>query len=73
MTDAQKLVQLERAEGLDEMQLFHEATFNDLCYGICTNPDCEYTTETEPDATNNWCEKCNTQTVKSCLVLKGII
>lgn len=44
-----------------------------VCWGICTNPSCDYTTEVEPDQSHGFCEICETQTVKSCAVLAGII
>lgn len=40
---------------------------------ICTNPNCEYTESMEPDQDRGWCPECQTNTVKSCLVLGGII
>lgn len=33
----------------------------------------EYTTTVEPDCDSGWCENCETQTVKSALILAGII
>jgi hypothetical protein len=41
--------------------------------GICKNPDCSYTTEVEPDCRTGYCEECQTQTVRSLLVLLGLI
>ena len=40
---------------------------------FCTNPDCDYTTEVEPDSSSGYCEICGTQTVQSCLVLAGMM
>lgn len=40
---------------------------------ICTNPGCGFTAEYEPDSREGWCENCETNTVKSCLVLAGMI
>lgn len=37
--------------------------------GICINPGCGYTTECEPDAEENWCNICKTNTVCSLLML----
>jgi hypothetical protein len=37
------------------------------------NPDCDYTTEVEPDQREGWCEECGTGTVRSGIVLAGII
>jgi hypothetical protein len=41
--------------------------------GICTNPDCNYTTEVEPDQTGGWCEECDERSVVSALILAQII
>lgn len=40
---------------------------------ICMNLGCDYTTDTEPDQTRGWCECCNSNSVKSALVLAGYI
>jgi hypothetical protein len=37
------------------------------------NPGCTYSTEYEPDQQKGWCEECGTRTVRSALVLAGII
>lgn len=69
-----KLAQLVEIEGYDdEMQMLEEATFDSVAPGICINEGCYYTTTVEPDCHNGWCEECETQTVSSCLILKGII
>ena len=51
----------------------NRALFDGVAEGICINPDCDYTTDVEPDCRNGYCECCGTQTVKSGLVLAGII
>jgi hypothetical protein len=40
---------------------------------ICTDPDCSYTTEMEPDQDRGYCEVCGKNTVASALVLAGLI
>lgn len=37
--------------------------------GICMNEGCDYTTDCEPDATANWCECCDANSVCSALTL----
>jgi hypothetical protein len=37
------------------------------------NAGCDYTAEMEPDQDRGWCEVCNTNSMKSALVLAGII
>lgn len=66
-----RLAEIEGFGSVDEM--LSEATFDSSCYGICMNSDCEYTTEVEPDQSHGWCEECGTQSVKSCLILAGLI
>ncbi len=49
-----------------------EATFDSVCPGICIK--CEGVIDAcEPDAVNNWCDECDKPTVRSALVLGGII
>ena len=40
---------------------------------ICTERDCSYTTEMEPDQDRGYCEACGGNTVVSALVLAGLI
>lgn len=40
---------------------------------ICMNDGCEYTAEMEPDQSAGWCDECNTTTMKSVMVLGGVI
>jgi hypothetical protein len=68
-----KLDQLCEVEGMDRMEILEAGTFDGVCMGICTNKDCEYTTEVEPDQDKGWCEECQTNTVKSALMLAGMI
>jgi hypothetical protein len=40
---------------------------------ICTNKECDYSTEMEPDQDRGWCENCETNTVVSAGMLMGIV
>jgi len=73
MSNNSKLQRLAEIEGMTVEHLLVEGTFDSVCWGICTNPDCEYTTQVEPDQSAGWCEDCETGTVKSACVLAGII
>jgi len=73
MTDREKLIQLCEVEGMDEMEMLESGTYDSVAWGICMNPECDYTIEVEPDQDRGWCECCGTNTVKSCLMLAGII
>jgi hypothetical protein len=65
------LMELEGYEGLVEFLIDNAA--DSVCPGICTNKGCDFTTEVEPDQDRGHCEACETQTVKSALVLAGFI
>jgi hypothetical protein len=71
MTKLEKLAEIEGFD--DELDLLQEATGDSVCPGICTNRGCDYTNEVEPDQDQGYCEVCGTQTVKSALVLGGVI
>ena len=71
--DMSKLEQLAEVEGLDIMEILEQGTSDGICLGICTNKDCDYTTEVEPDCGKGFCENCQTNTVKSALMLAGMI
>jgi hypothetical protein len=69
-----KLDELVDAGGFDSLDDLLLAVISDsVSPGICTNPGCHYTTEVEPDQNQGYCEICGTQTVKSALVLAGVI
>jgi hypothetical protein len=71
-TRAQRLAELAESEGcatLDE--LLAAAASDSVSPGICIV--CGYTTEVEPDQDRGWCENCGKGTVKSALVLFGVI
>ena len=68
-----KLSTLADIEGMEVMEMLEQATYDSIAPGICTNPGCEYTTEIEPDQREGYCEDCGTNTVKSCLVLAGLL
>ncbi len=69
-----KLEKLLEVEGFDDEIEFGEAFATEsVVPGICMNDSCEYTTHYEPDQDRGWCEECETQTVKSGLMLMGIM
>ena len=68
-----KLTTLESITGTPIMEMLEEGTYDCVCQGICTNPDCSYTQEVEPDQNAGFCPECNTMTVTSALVLAGIL
>lgn len=71
--DNPKLVTLAEVEGMDVMEMLEEAVVDSVAPGICMNPGCSYTTQVEPDSDSGWCEECSTNSVKSCLMIAGIM
>ena len=71
--EASKLDQLAREWGMKTSAFIEEYALDDVAPGICMNPDCDYTTEVEPDQRHGWCEICGTTTVRSGVVLAGLI
>jgi hypothetical protein len=69
-----KLKRLAEVEGHNTTaELLARSTFDSVVPAICTNPDCDYTAEMEPDQGAGWCEMCETNTVASGLILAGFI
>lgn len=68
-----KIDQLLESEGLTLDEFLDTYAIASVVPGICTNEDCDYTCDVEPDCCNEWCECCETQSVSSGLILLGII
>ena len=66
-----KLVELEGYD--DDTDLIADAVTDSVCPSICMNDGCDYIAELEPDQDRGWCETCGTNSMKSALVLAGII
>jgi hypothetical protein len=66
-----KLVELEGYD--DPVELLADATGDSVCPAICMNGGCDFTTELEPDQDRGWCPECQTNSMKSALVLAGLI
>ena len=64
---------IEEMEGEDIMDIAERGTFDGVCTGVCMNEDCQFTMEYEPDQDQGWCYECRTNTVKSALILLGVI
>ena len=66
------LKELAEYEGFDdEMEFLEEYIYDSVVPGICTI--CGYTIGVKPDQDAGWCEICGKQTVKSALILAGVI
>jgi len=68
-----KINQLINSWGMSLDDILMEGTFSGTCAAICVNPECDYTTDMEPDQDAGWCEICHTNTVQSALILMGMI
>jgi len=69
-----KLSELSNQYGYDDpSDMLEEVGLDSVVPAICMNPECDYTTDMEPDQSRGWCEVCDTNTVKSALVLMGVI
>jgi hypothetical protein len=69
-----KLKTLAESEGYESVEEMLEAsTWDSVVPAICTNKDCNATYSYEPDCDRGWCDECKTNSVKSCLVLAGVI
>ena len=67
----QTLMDIEDFE--DSLDFLEHCQSDSVVPGICCNRNCDYSTGVEPDCISGYCEECKTQTVKSALVLAGII
>ena len=72
-TTEDKLETLASQYGYSVDELLEEYGLDSLVPGICMNPGCEYVTEYEPDQREGWCGACGTTTVRSALILAGMI
>jgi hypothetical protein len=69
-----KLAKLLEIEGYDSLDKLMEAVFSDaVSPAICTNEECDFTCEMEPDQDAGYCEECHTNTMKAAPVLAGLI
>jgi hypothetical protein len=69
-----KLAKLLEIEGFESIEEMAEAVLSDaVSPAICMNDGCDYTCEMEPDQNRGWCDECHTNSMKSALVLAGLI
>ena len=71
MTKLQKLLEIEGYTNRTE--LLTANIIDSVCPAICMNEGCNYVCEMEPDQDRGWCEECHTNSMKSALVLAGVI
>ena len=69
-----KLNDLLESEGFeDEIEFAETYVLESIVPGICMNPACSNVYEYEPDQNEGWCDCCASNTVKSGLILAGMI
>ncbi|HEX4960624.1 MAG TPA: hypothetical protein VF173_07275 [Thermoanaerobaculia bacterium] len=71
--EASKLDELVSIWGLSIPEFIESYALDSVVPGICMNPDCSSTAEVEPDQREGWCEECSTRSVRSGIVLAGLI
>lgn len=70
----EKLQLLCENEGYDSPEeMMEEYQLAGAVPAICINPDCDYCDFMEPDQDRGYCEECDTNTLKSCFILAGVI
>lgn len=73
MDSQKKLARLADDWGMTVEELLEASAIDCVVPAICINPNCDYSTEYEPDQRSGWCEMCGTNSVQSALVLAGLI
>jgi hypothetical protein len=72
VTGAELLERIAKDEGTTVDAVLEAATYDSVCPGICVA--CAGTvTETEPDQRRGWCDECHRPTVRSALVIAGLL
>ena len=71
--EASKLDDLVTICGLTVAAFIEEYVLEDVVPGVCMNPDCDFTADYEPDQREGWCEECATRSVRSGIVLAGLV
>lgn len=57
----------------DALDLAEEYIADGICPSVCMNPTCDFITDMEPDQDAGYCEECGTNSVKSLMILLGVI
>ena len=69
-----KLVTLAASEGYaDVADFLEDHALDDVVPAICMVPDCDHTSDLEPDQRAGFCEACGRLSMKSGLVIAGMI
>ena len=69
-----KLIALAETEGYSDVTEFlGDYALDSVVPAICMSPDCDHTTDLEPDQRAGYCDACGRPTMKSALVIAGMI
>jgi hypothetical protein len=71
--EVSKLDTLARESGMSVMEFIDAYALESMSPGICMNSDCDYTTEVGLDERAGYCLSCQTTTIRSGIVLAGLI
>ena len=71
--EAAKLDELASQWDMTVSEFIEEYALDQEVPGICMHAGCNYTDEVEPDQREGWCENCGHRSMKSGLVLAGLI
>ena len=73
VTDEAKLKTLAEGEGMTIDEFCRHFFLKSLVPAICMNARCGYIEPLEPDQDAGWCAECDAGTMKSGMVLAGLI
>jgi hypothetical protein len=71
--EVSKLDQLARESGMSVMEFIDAYALESMSPGICMNSDCDYATEVGLGERAGYCPSCQTATIRSGIVLAGLI
>jgi hypothetical protein len=68
-----KVHELLDQEGMTREEFLEEYGLESIVPGICMNVECHNVYHYEPDQTRGWCETCKDNSVKSGLIIMGVM
>lgn len=72
--DHPKLIALAKTEGYSDVTEFlGDYVLDSVVPAICMSPDCDHSTDLEPDQRTGSCDACGRPTMKSALVIARVI
>ena len=71
--EAAKLDELARIMDMTVAAFIEEYALESVVPAICMNDGCDFTADLEPDQREGFCEECRTESLRSGIVLAGLI